>query len=236
MEELTIEQLLTIPDPGAASFNPSRGVRRSMRTVAPRTAYPGVVIEDPVLNLDGPIATVKDVASVKRHHISHENNLTTGLSNSTNVARHGTPADGPVTSPESPSKKVKITALSLSSPAQAKSTHQRNLLHYYNSAQDDEFILSDLDAPGSPETLTLVPTSALLTTPPLSDESETSTPKSRKRKAVTAPMRASGKRATAAHSNAHAMALVNADATPLAARRPLPCGKPAVWAEVCRPT
>lgn len=235
MDDPTVAELLSIPDPDAAAFNPVNGVRRSMRTVKPRVLEPAFVDNgaQKAENLTEdvqPVATKAKATASKRLRSAVDLRVKATTSGPRKAAEPMTPEESEGTGLESPLKKSKLTDTPTSSPPLTENNIEVHEDESMAGELDGEFVPTGLEAAGAPKTpqAKIIPT--FLASPPSSDDSQTLSPKKRGVLAAVRSKRTTRKIAT---TKSPKTTYETVDpATESTTVRPAPQGKPLVWAEV----
>ena len=235
MDDSSVAELLSIPDPHAAAFNPANGVRRSMRNVKSRVLRPdfvdqGALEAQELTDAVHPIATEAKTALVKRLRSPLNTRVKSNTSSRTEAPEPTTPAEDEITRLESPLKKARLRDTPKSSSAQIKSNIEVHEDESMAGESDQEFVPPEVKIAGTLKTPQVKINTPVLATPPSSDESQTPSPKKRGTLSAKRPKRTPKTKSTVKlpETAYDTVDPVEEDIVP----KPAPHGKPMVWAEV----
>lgn len=236
MADLTVAELLSIPDPDVAAFNPANGVRRSMRNVKSKVPQPEFVdheapkAED-LTEVSYPIATGAKTISAKRLRSAIDLRVRPDISGRTEAPESLNPVESGVTSLESPLKKSKLADTPTSSSTQTESNTEVHEDESMAGASEQQFVPTELETVGALKTPQAKISPPFPASPPLTDEYQTPSPKKR---GIIAAKRSKGtlKKIVIAKSIKTAYDTVDPVNASIVVRGPSH-EKPLVWAEVC---
>lgn len=235
MGDPTVAELLSIPDPNAAAFNPAIGVRRSMRIIKSRGLQPDVLDQEASManelpEVIAPIAPKAKRSSAKRRLSPVKLHAKPTTSRRTEAPESLTPVISEVTALESPLKKAKLTNMTTFSSRRTVSNTEASENESVAGEPDEDFVPTQLKTAGTPKTPQPKFHPIFLASPHLSTEAGTSSPKKRHSLAAKQPKPTSRKRAKAKSSETVDKTVDHVDEVMVA--RPPSHGKPLVWAEV----
>lgn len=235
MGDPTVAELLSIPDPDAAAFNPANGVRRSMRTVKSRVLEQGSIDHEApkakVLTENVHTIAIKaKTTSVKRLRSAIDLRVEPATLGHTKAPEPVTPVEGEATGLESPLKKSKLTDTPTSSSTQTESNIEVHEDESMAGGSDEEFVPTALETTGAAKTLQPKISPPFLASPPSSIEARTPSPKKRGLLAAVPP-RHTSRKMVIAKSPTTVYEIVD-PVKESTVMRPPPHGKPLVWAEV----
>lgn len=236
MADLTVAELLSIPDPDVAAFNPVNGVRRSMRNVKSKVPQPEYIdyeapkAED-LTEIHYPIATEANTIPAKRLRSAIDLRVKPDISGRTEAPEPLTAVESGVMSLESPLKKPKLTDTPTSSSTQTESNAEVHEDEAMAGESEQQFVPTELETVGAPKTPQPKISPPFLASPPLTDEYQTPSPKKR---GIIAAKRSKGtsKKIVIAKSVKAAYDTVDPVNASTVVRGPSH-EKPLVWAEVC---
>lgn len=236
MGDPTVAELLSIPDPNAAAFNPANGVRRSMRTIKSKGPQPEFVdheasVAKELTEAIAPIAPEAKRSPAKRLHPPVKLRAKSTTSRRTEAPEPQPQEESEVTGLESPLKKAKLTKTTTFSSRRTVRNTEAHEDESVAGEPDEDFVPTRLETAGAAKTPQLNVYPIFLASPQLSDEARASSPKKRSSLAAKQPKRTPRKTAKAKLSETVDKTVDPMDESTVA--RPPSQGKPLVWAEVC---
>ncbi len=234
MGDPTVAELLSIPDPDAAAFNPANGVRRSIRIIKSRGLQPDILDEEASMKKElpeviAPIAPKAKRNSAKRLPSPVKLHAKPTTSRRTEASGTLMLVKSEVTSLESPLKKAKLTKKTTFSSRQTVTNTEAREDESVAGEPDEDFVPIQLETAGAPKTPEPKRHPIFLASPQLSNEARTSSPKKRGILAVKQPKLTSRETAKAKSYKTADKTLDHVDEVTVA--RPPSHGKPLVWAE-----